>query len=214
MSIDILTISHLSKKFAHEEQKIFDHASFTFRADQSYALMGPSGIGKTTLLAIIAGIAQQDQGTIHINNGPLIKGQIGLICQQPSLIAELSVVENVLLHAIIQEKLNKEIIQRAQNLLQAVGLGHKIDSLVHTLSGGQQQKVAILRSMLYPPHFLLADEPTGNLDRQSADQIMQMLLHYQKKYIMGLIVSTHDVHIAQQCDVIVSVVNQQLIITS
>lgn len=210
MSVDLLSLDVIDKKFPHEQQKVFNQISFQFQSNRSYALMGQSGIGKSTLLAMIAGMQDPDSGSITINQQKIKSKEVGMICQQPLLISELCVLENVLLCAIIEERLNQKIIDYALTLLNFVGLGCKKDQLVHTLSGGQQQKIAILRSMVYPPKFLLADEPTGNLDRDSANQIMQLLLHYHQQNNMGLIVSTHDIFVAKQCDVIVRIENQIL----
>ena len=184
--------------------------------------MGPSGIGKSTLIAMMAGIDHPTSGTIRFNDCiisdqpfeqriQLLEKKISIVFQQPCLIAELTVLENVMLKAIIQENVTQESEQHALKLLSEVGLESKAFSFAHNLSGGQQQKVSILRSIFDAPQFLLADEPTGNLDQVSARQVIEMLLAYQKKYVMGLIISTHDISIAQKCDVILKIENQKII---
>lgn len=186
--------------------------------------MGPSGIGKSTILHMLSGIDHPSQGTIQLEDTfishqrfeqriAMLKNKISIIFQQPCLIAELTVLENIMLKAIIQEQINSKIQQHAFNLLRNIGLEDKAHCFPHTLSGGQQQRIAILRSILYVPQFLLADEPTGNLDQNSAQQIIDLLRFYQKKYAMGLIISTHDTSIAQQCDVILQIRGQKLILS-
>ena len=183
--------------------------------------MGPSGIGKSTLLHMLAGIDHPSDGIIQLNDITishqsfperiaLLEHKISMVFQQPCLIAELNVLENIMLKAIIAQTMTAKLYQHAHDLLNEVGLQGKQDCYPQTLSGGQQQKVAILRAIFHPPQFLLADEPTGNLDQHSAQQVIELLKYYQKKYAMGLIISTHDISIAQQCNKIVKIENYQL----
>jgi ABC-type lipoprotein export system ATPase subunit len=218
-----LSCNQVSKTFFSAQTKIqiFKNMNYSFRSDRSYALMGPSGIGKSTLLAMMAGIDHVSSGTIQLDDFLIsqesfdkrikfLQKNISMVFQQPCLIAELNVLENVMLKSIIQESMTLQNKEQALILLKDVGLEDKALSFAHTLSGGQQQKVAILRSILHAPKFLLTDEPTGNLDQQSSKQIISLLLSYQKKYAMGLIISTHDILVAKQCDVILNIENHQL----
>jgi len=226
MNTPILQLQNIFKVFhqAGATVPIFHDLSFTFHAGTSYGLMGPSGIGKSTLLHIIAGIEAPTSGTVSINNQAIpfhnfekriaaLHENIGIIFQHPSLIGELSVLENVMLTAIAHNIFNPATTQKALDLLGEVGMKDKANCAPNTLSGGQQQRVAILRALFHTPSFLLADEPTGNLDQDTAQQIMNILASYQKKYAMGLIISTHDIKIAQQCDVILSIKNHTLVTT-
>lgn len=224
MNTSLLQLQNITKKFhhGHTTTTIFQDLSFTFQAGCSYALMGPSGIGKSTLLHIIAGIETPSSGSLGVNNYIIpfhdfekriaaLHDNIGIIFQHPSLIGELSVLENVMLTAIAHNSFDEATTTKALKLLSEVGLESKAHSAPNTLSGGQQQRVAILRALFHAPSFLLADEPTGNLDENTAQQIMNMLTSYQKKYAMGLIISTHDIKIAQQCDVILQVKDHGLV---
>ena len=224
MNNPILQLQNISKVFhqAKTTTTIFQDLSFTFQAGKSYALMGPSGIGKSTLLHILAGVEAPTAGHVAFNGKPVIfhdfekriaalHDNIGIIFQHPSLIGELSVLENVMLKAIAQNTFNQTTENNALKLLREVELQDKAHAAPNTLSGGQQQRVAILRSLFHAPSFLLADEPTGNLDKDNAQQVMDILIKYQKKYAMGMIISTHDIHIASQCDMILQIKNFNLI---
>jgi putative ABC transport system ATP-binding protein len=221
MNTQTLCLYNLTKQFAREQQAIFHNVSFKFHSDKSYALMGPSGVGKSTVIAILAGIEPVSSGQVFfqeacISNLPfeqrmqLLQKKIGVIFQQPCLIAELTVLENVMLKAVIDQSVTEKEKERAWYLLAEIGLSDKSHQFPHQLSGGQQQRVALLRAIFYPPAFLLADEPTGSLDTHTADVIIKLLLMYHKKYAMGLIVSTHDRTVAQQCDVVLEIVDQNL----
>lgn len=173
---------------------------------------------------MLAGIEQPSNGSILYNDQnlarlslkqkiDLLQHNISLVFQQPLLIGELSVLENVMLKKIIQGGLTDQDQKQARQLLDQINMLNKADCMPNTLSGGQQQRVALLRAIFQPPQFLLADEPTGNLDKTSGEQVIQILFNYQKKYRMGLIISTHDMTIAQQCDFIVTIENKQAIVT-
>jgi ABC-type lipoprotein export system ATPase subunit len=225
MHIKKLDLKNISKNFIESTApiNIFNNIYYTFESSQSYAIMGPSGIGKSTLLHIMAGIEKPTDGTLEINGQTInfhsfekrieaLHKNIGILFQQPSLISELNVLENVMLTALAHNQLDDASKEHALELLRSINLEEKAQAAIHTLSGGQQQRVAILRAIFHKPSFLIADEPTGNLDKNSAHQIMDLLISYQKIYNMGLIISTHDLEIAQRCDVILKIANHKLII--
>lgn len=224
MQTQILSCHQLSKTFfqATSQLQIFDNIDYQFLSNKSYALMGPSGIGKSTFIAMMAGIDHPTSGTIQFDGQvisqqlfeqrmQLFEKKISIVFQQPCLISELTVLENVMLKSVIQETMHENLKNHALQLLNDVGLEGKALAFPHNLSGGQQQRVSILRSIFHAPQFLFADEPTGNLDQVSAELIIKMLLAYQKKYAMGLIISTHDISVAKQCDVILKIEHQKLI---
>lgn len=172
---------------------------------------------------MIAGIEAPSLGSINFNNLDLytlplqekinlLQHNIGIVFQQSLLIHELSVLENIMLKQIIRGEITEQHKQQARLLLNNIGLIEKADCMPNTLSGGQQQRVALLRAIFHPPQFLLADEPTGNLDKTSGNQIIELMFDYQKKYTMGLIISTHDINIAQQCDYIIKIENKEIIL--
>ncbi len=218
------SIKNLSKTFlqAHTPIKIFDNASYNFASNRSYAIMAPSGTGKSTLLHMLAGIDHPSSGSICLGEQEtstlcfhkkikLLSNSISIVLQQPYLINELTVLENIMLKGIINHGRTDSDKHRALQLLTDIGLEKKASNFPKSLSGGQQQKISILRAIFQVPQFLLADEPTGNLDEDSGNQVIDLLLKYQKKYGMGLIISTHDIKIAKQCDAIVHIEHQKLI---
>lgn len=225
MYIKKLALKNISKSFMQStiSVQILNNIDYIFESSKSYAIMGPSGIGKSTLLHIIAGIEKPTDGTLEIDGQVInyhsfekrieaLHKNIGILFQQPSLINELNVLENVMLTALANNNLDNLQKEHALELLSSINLKEKAESAVHSLSGGQQQRVAILRAIFHKPSFLIADEPTGNLDKNSAHQIMDLIISYQRNYNMGLIISTHDLEIAQRCDVILKIADHKLII--
>lgn len=225
--IDSINIEKIRKSFCqtNENIEILHETSISFESNKSYAIVGASGSGKSTLLHMIAGIETPTSGSISFNDAclydlplqkriELLQQNIGIVFQQSLLIQELSVLENIMLKQIVQGKITSAHQKRALDLLSSIELASKADSMPHTLSGGQQQRIALLRAIFHVPQFLLADEPTGNLDKISGDQIIKLMFDCQKKYNMGLIISTHDMNIAQQCDYTVKIENKKVIFVS
>jgi lipoprotein-releasing system ATP-binding protein len=182
-----------------------------FEQGERYAITGVSGAGKSTFLHILAGLDAPTAGSVLFNGEDInavtsakrsqfLNESLGLIFQSPYLIDELSVVENVALKGLIANQTYDEAIQRAHELLKIIGLSQKAESLPATLSGGQQQRIAILRALFNKPPFLLADEPTGNLDERTGKDIVDFLIDCQKQWHMGIIVSSHDPYVAQKME--------------
>lgn len=183
----------------------------TFTQGKSVAIMGVSGTGKSTLLHIIAGIDTPSSGKVYINNHVIQdmtapeyqrmrNTYIGMVFQQPYLIKELSVIENVMVPCLIHGLSYDEARAKAEKLLQHVSLYEKKDAHPATLSGGQQQRVAIMRALINAPSFLIADEPTGNLDEKTAQEVMGFLKDCYHEYNMGFIVTSHDQQVAKGMD--------------
>lgn len=206
----VLSIISLSKTYNQLGifTQVFDNISIEFQQGKSYAIMGPSGSGKSTLIHLLAGIDRPSAGDITLSTeqkyrsftvgkeAEFFQKNISIVFQQASLFTELTVLENVMLKAILAGTVTEQSLQHACNLLAEVNLLDKADAYPAMLSGGQQQRVAILRAIFIVPQFLLVDEPTGNLDDVSSKQVIDLLMHYHKKYNMGLIVSTHSKFIA------------------
>ncbi len=183
-------------------------------ADGSFvAIMGPSGSGKSTLLNILgcldrptkgsyrlgdANVAEMDDNTLSQARGK----QLGFIFQSYNLIAQLNVIENIQLPLIYQEKSLKNYLSYTIELATMVGLENRLDHKPNELSGGQQQRVAIARSLINDPLMILADEPTGNLDSKTEEEIMQVLIELNKKG-KTIVVVTHDEAVAQHTERII-----------
>ncbi|MGG1662593.1 ABC transporter ATP-binding protein [Brevibacillus sp. NRS-1366] len=174
------------------------------------AIVGPSGSGKSTLLQLIGTLDAPTAGTIHYDAVDVCKlkgktladfrfASIGFIFQQFHLLPTLTALENVM-SPLFPRKVGYDKKNRAQELLDWVGLAHKQDALPSQLSGGEQQRVAIARALVNRPKWLLADEPTGNLDTSNGEMVFQLLRKYQREHGTGIVFVTHDRHLASQTD--------------
>ena len=193
----------------NQQENVLNGISATFEQGNTYGITGVSGTGKSTFLHILAGLEEPTSGQVLCNGKNIfqldnkernlfLNKKIGLLFQQPYLIKELSVLENVMVPGLIAQKPFEDCKKRAEQLLQQVGIEHKKDQLPMTLSGGQQQRVALARALFNEPTFLLADEPTGNLDIQTGKKMIELLLSLVEQNNMGLIVSSHDEYVAEQ----------------
>lgn len=189
--------------------QVLQGVTVSFEQGSSYAITGPSGSGKSTLMHLLGGIDTPTQGTIFINSidinmlaqaqkKALLSHSLGLVFQLPYLISEFSVLENVMLKGLIVGKQFNDLKDQAYLLLDQVKLAHKADSNPLSLSGGEQQRVALARALFNKPAFLLADEPTGNLDVPTGKVIVELLLSCQKEWGMGIIVSSHDEYVCER----------------
>jgi ABC-type lipoprotein export system ATPase subunit len=224
MNKNILQAVHLGKEFtqAQTHTTILHNINITCTQGKTYAIMGVSGSGKSTFMSLMAGLEVPTHGHVTFNDVRLdrfspaeharfLNRSIGLLFQNPYLLRELSVQENVMLPALIAELPRAEAQMRAWQLLEHVGLIEKKDALPGTLSGGQRQRIALARALCNRPAFLLADEPTGNLDEQTATAITALLLSCQREWHMGLIVSTHDSKVADAMQHIFTLHNGELV---
>jgi lipoprotein-releasing system ATP-binding protein len=207
-----LSAHNVSKKFTQGNQEItvLKDISCTFVHNKSYAITGISGSGKSTLIHILAGLDTPTTGTVVFKNNPLqlssadhkqfLSRSVGLVFQSSHLIKELSVIENIIIPGLINGRSHHECEKKAIELLKKIGLIDKKDSKIGELSGGQQQRVAIARALFNEPAFLIADEPTGNLDLATGKNIIDLLLACQKEWGMGIIMSSHDEYVAEKMD--------------
>jgi len=198
-------------KQGQEEQLLFSHVSLKFNQGESYALTGVSGSGKTTLLSLLVGLEEPTTGKILYNDQSVFQlaqtqpqlffhDIVGIIFQSAYLIKELTVLENVILKGLVRGENKPAAQQKGLELLSQVGLKDKAHSMPGTLSGGEQQRVALVRALYTRPKFLLADEPTAHLDETHRNQLIAILKEYQKNYTMGLIVSSHDPYVYECMD--------------
>ena len=209
--MNILKTSNLKKYYENGENlvKAIDNANIDIKEGEFVAIVGKSGSGKSTLLHMMGGLDNPTEGKVYINDKDIFslkeeelaifrRRNIGFIFQNFNLIPSLNVWENITLPVGLDGKeINKPFVT---DIINSLGLESKVDALPNTLSGGQQQRVAIARALVARPTIILADEPTGNLDSKTSDEVMSLLKTMIKKYNQTLVMITHDETIAQMAD--------------
>lgn len=214
--MEILRVEDLCKTYGkgENEVKALDHVSFSVEKGEFVAIIGPSGSGKSTLLHILGGVDKPTSGKVFMDGSDVYaqndeqlaifrRRQVGLIYQFYNLIPVLNVTENITLPVLMDgQKVNED---RLKELLVTLKLTGREKHLPSQLSGGQQQRVSIGRALMYAPAVVLADEPTGNLDSNNSQEIVELLKLSNQKYGQTLIVITHDESIALQADRILAI---------
>lgn len=201
--------------------KILNNVDFSLYEGESVALIGPSGCGKSTLLQITALLETPTSGTVIINGvdalklsdnekTKLRKENLGFIYQFHNLLPEFNVLENVMIPQIIRGMKKSEARKFAENLLEQVGLSHRLSHFPKTLSGGEQQRVAIARALVTNPKLVIADEPTGNLDPDTAEVVFNLFLDLVKENKTALLMATHNIDLARKLSKTVSIENGML----
>jgi len=206
----LLELQNISRKY-NEAIVALNNISLKVKNGERIALLGPSGSGKSTLLSIIAGFEKPTTGEIlhrGINirqweHKILLTRHIGFLFQSYHLLGHLDPLENVELALIPTMKSTRERRMRSEKLLTLVGLGHRLNSPVRNLSGGECQRVAFCRAIANRPTLLIADEPTGNLDTRSRDLLLSMLKNHHHNNGGSLLIATHDRKVASICQRIV-----------
>lgn len=214
--MELLRVEHLTKEYGTGDTKVtaLNDVSFSVNKGEFVAIIGPSGSGKSTLLHLLGGVDRPTSGSVHIDNTDIYglnetnlaifrRRQIGLIYQFYNLIPVLNVEENITLPLLLDDrKVDKEYFY---DIIGTLGLEKRLTHLPNQLSGGQQQRVSIGRAMITNPAIILADEPTGNLDRKTGDEILELLKVSNKIYNQTLLVITHDERIALQADRVIAI---------
>jgi predicted ABC-type transport system involved in lysophospholipase L1 biosynthesis ATPase subunit len=188
--------------------RAIDSVSLTVMAGERLALVGPSGAGKSTLLSLLGLIDRADEGDVkfggqQVNNltedarADLRRDHVGFIFQLFHLIAALSALDNVAV-PLLPYAPHRPTLERARQLLADLGLGDRLQNRPGELSGGEQQRVGIARALIARPGLVLADEPTGNLDSRTANQVMELLFGLQERHGFALVVATHDATLARR----------------
>ncbi|MGJ0625750.1 putative ABC transporter ATP-binding protein YbbA [Xenorhabdus bovienii] len=208
----ILKVHHLTKQVGQGEQviNILQGVELVVEPAQTIALIGESGSGKSTLLGIIAGLDDGSGGEVHLlgqiisrmneeQRAQLRAENVGFVFQSFMLIPTLNALENVQLPALLRGESENQSRQNAIELLKQLGLGQRLKHMPAQLSGGEQQRVALARAFSTRPKILFADEPTGNLDRQTGDRIADLLFSLNHDYATTLILVTHDSQLAARC---------------
>jgi putative ABC transport system ATP-binding protein len=197
------------------------HVDLQIEKGEFTAIVGPSGSGKTTLLNMVGGLDEPTYGTIMVDGTNIEKlkssemveyrlHHIGFVFQAYNLIPVFSALENVEFIMLLQGVPKAEREKRANELLTAVGLGDRIDNRPSQLSGGQQQRVAVARALASHPSFVLADEPTANLDSESTSSLLDLMAKLNKDYEMTFVFSTHDARVIERARRIVTLEDGQI----
>ena len=214
--MEILRVEHLTKRYGQGEAQVsaLDDVSFCVEQGEFVAIVGPSGSGKSTLLHLLGGVDRPTGGKVYVSDKDMYaldetalaifrRRQIGLIYQFYNLIPVLNVEENITLPLLLD---NRSVnTQQLDSMVEALGLKKRLQHLPSQLSGGQQQLVSIGRALMASPAIVLADEPTGNLDRANSREIIDLLKRLHDELHQTLIIITHDEGIALQADRILKI---------
>jgi len=187
--------------------EILNNLSFDIDAGETIAILGESGIGKSTFLHVLGTLEPPDQGEIIYNGVDISRFDstrlagfrnsiMGFVFQFHYLLEEFTALENIMMPGLIKRLKRDEVQETAASILTRVGLAHRLHHRVSQLSGGEQQRVALARALVLKPEILLADEPTGNLDKKNSKQIHDLLLELNKEFGMTIVVVTHNLHLA------------------
>ena len=220
--MEILKVKNLTKIYGKDMAKVtaLDNVSFSVEKGEFVAIVGASGSGKSTLLHIIGGVDRPTRGKVYIDGKDIFqfnddklaifrRRQVGLIYQFYNLIPILNVEENITLPLALD---NREIDkQKLENMIKILGLEKRKKHLPNELSGGQQQRTSIGRALITNPTIILADEPTGNLDSKSSDEIVALLKKSNKELKQTIIMITHNMEIAKCADRIIKIEDGKII---
>lgn len=209
----MISAEHITKSFGNLQ--VLKGISLDIKAGEVVSIVGPSGAGKTTLLQILGTLSRQDQGSVTINgirtdnlqNNKLARFRnlhIGFVFQFHQLLPEFSAHENVCIPGFIANRPRKEVERRAAELLNFLGLRERFDHKPSELSGGEQQRVAVARSLINDPEVILADEPSGNLDTDNKRELHKLFITLRERFNKTLVIVTHDRELAGMADRIIT----------
>ena len=224
MKNNIIEIKDLEKTYVSkgESLTVLKDLSFSIEEGTRTAIVGSSGNGKSTLLNIISGIDTATSGFVKVGKYELSKMTekdlckyrsefIGLVFQFHYLLKDFTALENIFLPAYMAGKNKKIAMEKAEILLQEIGLYGRKNHLPSELSGGERQRVAVARSLINDPKIILADEPTGNLDPENASMISDLLYGVSEKYSKTLVIVTHDIEVAKKAQIIYRLQDKQIL---
>lgn len=223
----IIELKDIFKSYKTDEdtptQEVLTKVSLQINQEDAIAIIGPSGCGKSTLLNIMGTLDAPTSGSVKVNDtdisslnnkqiADLRRDTIGFVFQQHHLLPQLNLIENVLVPAAIlkDKELKTDTFKRAKELLDIVGLSDSLNKRPGQLSGGECQRAAVVRALINNPDIILADEPTGSLDEESAEQIGNLLSEINKKQNVALVLVTHSIELAKKMDKIYKLNKGQL----
>lgn len=219
--MEILKIENLKKMYGKGENLVnaVDDVSFSIERGEFISVVGPSGSGKSTLLHLIGGVDRPNDGKIYIEGTDISnynskelalfrRRKVGIVYQFYNLIPNLTVKHNIELPLILDgRRVNTELFD---DIVNKLGISKKLNNFPSELSGGQNQRVAIARSLIYEPSLLLLDEPTGNLDRKNSNEIIEILKYFNHTSNQTIILVTHDESVALESDRIITIVDGKI----
>lgn len=220
-SVSVLSCQGLTKVFRQGSQKtpevqVLAGVDLDVKVGERISIVGASGSGKSTLLHLLGGLDAPSRGSVSImgrdiatlsdrDRGELRNKHLGFVYQFHHLLAEFTAAENVAMPLLIRRMDRKEALAKASSVLEEVGLGHRLTHTPSELSGGERQRAAIARALVTEPACILADEPTGNLDRQTAEDVFSLMLALNRAKNTSFIIVTHDEGLAARADRILSI---------
>jgi len=208
----LITAKNITKTFG--DLKVLKGIDLEIPAGKLYSIVGPSGAGKTTLLQILGTLSKPDSGEVQIHDKSVFalgerqlaafrNKEIGFVFQFHYLLPEFNALENVCIPAFIAKKGKKEAESRAKELLNFLGLSHRLTHKPAELSGGERQRVAVARALINNPAVIMADEPSGNLDTQNRNDLHDLFFKLRDEFKQTLVIVTHDENFARQSDRII-----------
>ena len=215
----VLSANHINKSYGTLE--VLKNLSMEVLQSEIVAIVGKSGSGKSTLLHILGTLDTPDSGEVHIDGSQIIgmsakeiskvrNEKIGFIFQFHHLLNEFTAVENVIIPALVQGLKRSNAIEKAEELLSYLGLSGRLNHKPSQLSGGEQQRVAVARALINDPKIIFADEPTGNLDDSTSEELFELIQKLRDDYKQTFVIVTHSKDIANKCDRILTLNNKNI----